>query len=249
MVGWHGSSREELIASLKAEVLGEHGLALEVPVPVPEQDIPHRDSAKIEAWLAERTERSAIKGAKEAVVRALRHVRHADLMERLRSCVQTFNERETPQYCVVWDYGVNKSRRWIYELLQQDLAHKPSAGTYAWSRRSPCTDLVTSWMSDRGIRDFVIFDDAAFGGSQVESSIESLSESMAAQGQSARFSVVVPYTTENGLAIWKRLKGSELSVIAAETIPPVQQSASRRQLQLLERLQWQPDSDCRYYGF
>ena len=104
-------------------------------------------------------------------------------------------------------------------------------------------------MSDRGIRDFVIFDDAAFGGSQVESSIESLSESMAAQGQIARFSVVVPYTTENALAIWKRLKGIELSVIAAETIPPVQQSASRRQLQLLERLQWQPDSDCRYYGF
>ena len=106
-------------------------------------------------------------------------------------------------YAVLWDIDKHKSRRWVYSLISKNLIVAPEKALYFdVTSESQVRSLKTLADQKEPIHDFVIFDDAAYGGLKILDTIEGV-DSLHRQWGKPRpnFIIVVPYITSEAIAL------------------------------------------------
>lgn len=126
----------------------------------------------------------------------------SNLRETAKILVDTVKDRK---YGILWDYKPHSSKRWVFELVQDELTENPpeaqSYFTPGWEAKSGNPTIEA--MIDKGVDTFVVLDDAIYSGEQVINRAivpiirHALSEDFAKNHPDTKLKIVVaaPYMT------------------------------------------------------
>jgi len=194
-----------------------------VDLPVPENKTGYdRDLAR--SWV-ERDPDARFRMLKRKIVENVHLVDFPDFRQAVETVATRANETigQSP-YAVLFDYKDHASRLWVYRLAEAQLQTKPTAETYISGKTEPQFDFpVFKPLYDQGVRDFVVFDDAAYSGEQIINStivpLLKFFEKYDKKGE-CRIVLAVPYVTNTFLASVRSLvDGKKLVLLYREVMP------------------------------
>ncbi len=176
------------------------------------------DPQKVQEWL-ESDPSPVVRALKEKILQNVQHIPFGEFVRNLHAVTEKLNEQlvsKNEQYAVLWDYKPHASRRWTYELAKPFLQKKPAIETYFHGSAEPTTKALTEAM-EKGIRHFVIFDDASYSGSQLEATLLQVHALYRIHGKpTLRFIIVTPYITSHAASV---LSKPGVTVLSAKTMP------------------------------
>ncbi len=173
--------------------------------------VPRLKTEELEAWWKNEPD-SSIREIKKKIAENLRHISFPEFKSELDRLVSRFNDlrhayKERP-YAVLWDFDKHKSRRWVYSLVEEDLQTTPQMASYFQGASESRTGALRK-MFNAGIRDFVIFDDALYGGQQIKRTIDQVNAWFEenAKGERPRFIVAAPFVTTEAESLLQSFVG------------------------------------------
>lgn len=133
--------------------------------PIPKYRAAEPSPEMVRTWITQEPD-LRLRKIKELLVN---HIDRVDFFRFYRSLLHTvdqFNQHNLDPYVVLWDMAPNKSKRWVWSLIQNRVKVQPKYTDYSLKVK----DVIKN-CTNVGITSFVVFDDASYSGTQLNEDI------------------------------------------------------------------------------
>lgn len=134
-------------------------------VPVPKYRAAEPDQSKVRQWLMAETN-PRLQEIKQKLINGIEQVSFFDFYRNLLKVVEQFNQLDLTNYVVLWDMIPNKSKHWVWSLIENRITNKPVFTDYSLK-----VDAIAKGCLFTGIKTLVVFDDASYTGTQLKEEI------------------------------------------------------------------------------
>ncbi|MFH1208772.1 MAG: hypothetical protein V1673_04360 [Candidatus Omnitrophota bacterium] len=226
------------------EVLGKQRSEMragEPPSVLPSTDVPEPgtvalDMGKADVWKMSGSPEAV--AVKQKLLGAFHHVTFEEFRFSLRELAGRINEeieKDGRPYAALWDYKPHSSRRWTYSLLQTLLSRPAAAANYFQGRAEPMTQSLKN-MADQGIGTFLIVDDAAYSGEQLNNTIKSVADYYRKWGLlQPKVIVAVPYMTSRVQEMLTGIDGAQVTTISIRPMPSLSEILTPEEINILRQ--------------
>jgi hypothetical protein len=219
----------------------EVNMRVEIPVPKNGTRI---DKAKTKFIWTKNEKSPEIARIKEKIIEATERVSFEEFQADLAQVVEDFNkgnDNNGEPYAVLFDYKPHSSRRWVYELVKNNLRNQPQLTRHYGpaGERMKGNKLLEQNFKD-GLKRFAVFDDAIYSGEQIlNRTIKPIAEYYKQMGHPApSFDLVVPFVTNRALDLFRRVSehyGIRINVIYKKVMPSMREIMSDDEKSTLEQ--------------
>lgn len=129
--------------------------------PAPKYRAAEPDPRKITEWLLNEPD-PRLQRIKQQLVNGIERVDFFSFYRSLLEVVEQFNQLSLTNYAVLWDMAPNKSKRWVWSLIENRIKNKPLFTDYSLKVKELAKNYLFA-----GIKTLVVFDDASYTGTQL----------------------------------------------------------------------------------
>lgn len=155
------------------------------------------DKNKLLDWLNQ-TKKEDVRAVRLKLLQNIKYVPYSQFYKSLRDVA---SEKLPKRYVVAVDYKVGKSKYWVFSLVQSLIKESPDFLLY-----TAASDSIrnSNLIEKNGITNFVIFDDCAYSGSQMNTTILQLYLCcLKTKSKEMNVDIRVPFLTTNALQLLK----------------------------------------------